>query len=511
MEHKPVVCILAAGRGLRMGNLTQKTNKALLPIGSKAAISLLIEMFPEHEIVVAVHYQSEQIRDYLQAAYPNWPIKVVYVVDGSRGPGHSLKACRSHLKRPFYLLTVDTFIQESVPPIDSNWIGLSLESDRSKYSTAELFEGQVIQFRDKNPEPLTYVFNGIVGILDYQKFWDTLDSLAEEGEKEFVSVFCDPAKLNLQGKVFTTWQDLGDLERYQRVKSLFRSCSIEKEIDEITYNVNGKYIKLIFDPVRLSNRMKVSVRLKPYIPKIGYTGNQLYSYDWVEGATLYQLDDFELMKQFISWCNKTIWASSVDEPSFSEATKKFYYTKTYQRLEQFLAKKDESFRSWHVINGRHCPGIYSLLNKIHWEDLYKGIPVNFHGDLQFDNVVYSGERFYLIDWREDFGGLVNCGDLYYDFAKLYGGMLLSHYDMRTPGNCMVEEVNSFTYNLKHSLAICQSRVKTYFEEWLSLRGFNLRKIRVLTALVYLNMAPLHVNGLGEFLFFKAKHMLTEFV
>ena len=38
-------------------------------------------------------------------------------------------------------------------------------------------------------------------------------------------------------------------------------------------------------------------------------------------------------------------------------------------------------------------------------------------------------KFILIDWREDFGENVEYGDLYYDIAKLYGGMILNYLNV----------------------------------------------------------------------------------
>ena len=60
--------------------------------------------------------------------------------------------------------------------------------------------------------------------------------------------------------------------------------------------------------------------------------------------------------------------------------------------------------------------------------LYEGIPSFIHGDLQFDNIIYNKKlnKFILIDWRQDFAGQIEFGDLYYDIAKLYGGILLNY-------------------------------------------------------------------------------------
>jgi len=53
MNYK--VCILAAGAGTRMGELSNHINKAILPVNFKAVISYIVEKFPVNvEIVIAV-------------------------------------------------------------------------------------------------------------------------------------------------------------------------------------------------------------------------------------------------------------------------------------------------------------------------------------------------------------------------------------------------------------------------------------------------------------------------
>ena len=42
-------------------------------------------------------------------------------------------------------------------------------------------------------------------------------------------------------------------------------------------------------------------------------------------------------------------------------------------------------------------------------------------------VIYDKDKiFKLIDWRQDFAKSIDVGDLYYDLAKIYGGMLIDY-------------------------------------------------------------------------------------
>ena len=106
---------------------------------------------------------------------------------------------------------------------------------------------------------------------------------------------------------------------------------------------------------------------------------------------------------------------------------KFYYDKTHERLDLFLSTRDNRFNDPHTVNDVDTPPIKTLLSSVDMRPLYEGLPTQlFHGDLQFDNVICSGDDlFYLLDWRQDFGGSYT-GDVYYDLAKLMHGLIISH-------------------------------------------------------------------------------------
>ena len=56
----------------------------------------------------------------------------------------------------------------------------------------------------------------------------------------------------------------------------------------------------------------------------------------------------------------------------------------------------------------------SILKKIPWDYVCNGKTSFFHGDLNFDNIIYddSQKKFLLIDWRQDFAGELEFLDLY---------------------------------------------------------------------------------------------------
>ena len=68
-EYK--VLITTSGIGSRLGDLTKYTNKSLVRVGKKPAISYIIEKYPvDIELVITLGYYGNQVRDFLTLAYP---------------------------------------------------------------------------------------------------------------------------------------------------------------------------------------------------------------------------------------------------------------------------------------------------------------------------------------------------------------------------------------------------------------------------------------------------------
>ena len=112
------ICILAAGKGTRMGEYGTKINKSLLPVRNKAIISHIIDSFDESdEFVIALGYLGYQIKEYLSMAHPEKKFQYVDVKnfenEGS-GPGLSLLQCKDLLNEPFYYMPCDAIINTNL-------------------------------------------------------------------------------------------------------------------------------------------------------------------------------------------------------------------------------------------------------------------------------------------------------------------------------------------------------------------------------------------------------------
>ena len=524
MEYK--VCIKAAGKGTRL-SYAKNTNKALLPVGGKAIISHLIEKFPiDVEIVIPVGHNASYVKDFLSIAYSNRKITFVdidkYEGLGS-GPGYSLLCCKNHLQCPFIFFACDTLVLENIPEPDCNWIGVSVVPDSKDYLVAEVDNALVKKLFDKKEmgalqkecldyrKVLSNAFIGLAAVRDYDKFWRGLEdnSFLVRGELQVANGLTALIPRGLKTISFS-WFDIGTDSGYERTSKYFKNNEILVKPGEFTYFENGKVIKFFAEPKRVLGRLKRAELLKSVIPEITDQRNNFYAYSYKNGKMLSEVLDSNIFKRFLEFCKKTIWVKQNLKAEqtivFKEACRKFYYEKTHERIDLFykntgIKDKDE------MINGVRVPKLKEIFQKLDWEDLYMGVPVLFHGDPQPENIIVSGEKFYLLDWREDFGGTQESGDIYYDLAKIYHALIISGEIIRNNQFKVLVEQDSVSifFLVKSNLL----QFKAIFEDFISKEGLDLKKVKLHSALIYLNICALHHNPYNLLLYYLGKLLLKE--
>jgi NDP-sugar pyrophosphorylase family protein/mannose-6-phosphate isomerase-like protein (cupin superfamily) len=509
-EHKkPAFCIVSSGKGTRMYHLTKNINKALLPINGKAVISYIIDKIPnDYDIIITTGYKKETLKEYCLSAHSDKNIKFIDVDNfesDNTGPGYSLLKAKEYLQRPFYFSTVDCLIEDKIPPLDSDWIGVSDTSIPELYSTAKIdSDNNVIDFKNKSKDGYKWGYIGLSGIYNYEKFWNSLEkNINNTGE--FVNVYFDK-DYKVKAKKLK-WHDTGTIENYSNIKKIFeKNYFILNKNDEYFYDVNNKIIKIFIDKNISQNRIRRSDILKNYIPKITYKGEYTYSYEKFKGKTLYELDNIDIFKDFLIWL-KSFW--KIDESiNLKKDALLFYKEKTLKRLELFKEKRPNLWKCNNIIDFKFYESLEEMVNNINWNKLLNVLPSNyFHGDLQFDNVIYNGDEFKLIDWRQSFGDSTEYGDIYYDLSKLYGGILISYYDMKKNNFSIEDTKDGIFLNYKPSKNLI--KFKHFYENWIIEEGYDLNKIKLLTFIIYINMIPLHDEPFDLFLFYFAKKLFGD--
>lgn len=520
------VLIASAGLGNRLEGITKNINKALVSINFKPAISHIIEKFPEDtEFVIPVGYKKELVTDFCNIAYPSRNFNFVdidnYEGQGS-GLGYSILECKSQLQCPFIFSSNDTIVTEDIPKPEFNWIGYSKKSDPKIYRSIEIIDNKVSNLFGKGAETEAYAYIGLSGIYDFQKFWSEMENGTEDGSIEIGESFGLRALLseNIRPIEFT-WFDTGNLKKLQETREAFarntdqdEHITLEKE-EEAIFFVNQKVIKFCVDDDFIANRVTRASKLYPFTPKVDDVKKNFYSYSWINGSVMSKSTDHSAFVEFLDWI-KDLWVeqklTKEQKVHFDNAALNFYKDKTYQRIQEYF-KVSESYDTEESINGIQIPKITDLLDSIEWDDILPKKSTNFHGDLHFENILFNkhdnGYEFKLLDWRQDFGGNTEFGDIYYDLAKLNHGLIISHRNIHQELYKVTKQLSNVEFDFK--LNYRNIEYQKIFYEWLKKESLNTEKVDIMTSLIFLNIAPLHHFPYNQLLYYLGKSSLFKFL
>ncbi len=508
MKNKPKLCILAAGTGSRLGSVSESLGKALLPISNTTALSFILNRFPKDlEVVIALGYKSDVVKEYCLAAH--YDRKFIFVdVDNydkpGSGPGYSLSLCRPYLSDSFYLSTVDCLIDE-VPDIDSDWIGTYPTDNPSLYSTADVDDfNNIKSFMNKSARGYNKAFIGLAYIKSADIFWKQIDKYKNsENEVEFVAAWYEPNLYPSLKAIDLEWSDTGSVSGYNQTLSKYGqpNLGMSKIISEHTFYENNRIIKITLDEDKNLKRYLRSSELKSLIPPVTYYGKYTLAYQYVTGEEMYCYNYPLMIVNLLNYLKHNLWKYRFifDFPKFCF---EFYHDKTYQRYNKINFIDDNKC----VINSLECLPVSDILSKINFNKLSYGQACVFHGDLQFQNIIVSKDRFVLIDWREEFINNSKVGDQYYDLAKLYACLLFDYSKIEHYSRNMNLKQNQANFDIV--LTDSLKKAKDLFEQWVLDNGIDLDRIKILSALIWLNMSPLHKYPDNTLLFLMSKYQLN---
>ena len=515
------VVIPTAGIGSRLEKLTKYLNKSLVSVANKPILSHVIDQFPKTcDFVIALGHKGNLVKDFLELSYPNRTFYFVnvkpYEGKGS-GLGYSLLCCKKYLQEPFIFISCDTLVKEPIPSPRLNWIGYAIKKKLFLYRTLQVKQNKVIQIYEKNSSLVENQrpYIGLAGIHDYKTFWNEMENggkaAIKQGEVFGLRKILDCQKI--QSLKFT-WFDTGTPGGLAKTRKLYKNLNrvniLEKE-NEAIWLLGNKVIKFSTDPLFIKNRFIRAKKLKKFIPKVLYLKRYMYSYNKFKGKVLSKIVTLRLFNNLLETC-KVFWKKknlTIEEKViFKKKCHKFYFDKTQERINLFYKKfyKKDGAES---INGEEMPLLSNLLNYIDWKDLTNGLPGRFHGDFHFENILYDSKKkkFTFLDWRQDFGGNLEVGDIYYDLAKLLHGLIVSH-EVIVKNHFFVEwKKNKILFKLNRRLILEKCEIR--FNQWCIKNNFSLKKIRILTGLIYLNIAPLHHYPYSFLLYALGKSMLKK--
>lgn len=514
------VLIPAAGTGSRLGGITRHLNKALVSVANRPAISLIIDSFPpDAEFIIALGHKGGLIREFLRLAHPGrvFRFSEVSPFEGpGSGLGLSILACKEHLRQPFVFVSCDTLVRGEIPPPDRNWAGWADADDIAHYRTLEVKDGAVAGISEKGEgSPVSHrAYIGLSGIKDHEAFWRAMEdggpAAVAAGEAWGLRALLP---LGIEARRFD-WHDTGTPQGLKESRLAYAepgAPNILEKPDEAIWFVGGNVIKFSNDEKFISSRVARSRELKGYVPEVTGSTAHMYRYPRAEGTVLSECATLPLFRDLLAH-SSGFWEirglSKAGRDAFENACMVFYKDKTLQRVELFY-KNFSRADGTEPINGKPMPRLTDLLTAVDWNWLANGLPGRFHGDFHFENILWSktDRRFTFLDWRQDFGGSLNIGDVYYDLAKLLHGLIICH-ELIVRDHYSVQWSDGeirFSFERKPVLEACEN----LYYGWLKDNGHDAAKVRVLTALIYLNIAALHHHPYGLLLYALGKSMLND--
>lgn len=492
------VLILAAGYGRRMGPFSRMVNKSLIPYDNKPLISHIMEKFdPGTKFVVACGHMGQQVKDYVSNVHSDKNVVFVDIdnyAEGDTGPATTIQMCAEHLQGGFLWLACDTLFDfDYRDRLDHNWIGVHpVDSVISQdYCWVEREADKITKIVNK--EPCAHAVDAFIGLM-YVKDNEYLNNLIAVSAKETYQGF---EGLDLKAHTVRGWKDFGTYEKWEELSREFTDVSFPKP-NELFYNDNGKIVKYFTQDSNVSLRVARASANPGCMPdNIRQAGNFLV-HDFAQGDIVYNQYSLELFDKMLDWCEKELWVEGQNKEVAADACYNFYFTKTVERLNQFRVK----YTDWgecQEVNDKPVKSIDYYIGRIDWQWLSTAVDWRFiHGDLHFDNTIYDpvADKFTAIDWRTDFSGQLY-GDLYYDLAKMLGGLWLNYKSVKNEWYQYYEN-NDKAYIDVPSVAGAQA-FQDKLQNWVETRGLDWKKVLTLVPIIYLNMSPLHEAPFDKFL------------
>jgi dTDP-glucose pyrophosphorylase len=504
----PQVCIIAAGRGTRMGFADGALHKALAPLSNRAVLSHVVESFPDDaRLVVAVGHHADQIRAYLTLAHPDRDVTFVTVdnYDGpGSGPGLSVLACAEALGdgEPFALAAADGIVHTMPALAGGTWMGASLVDDPTSYLTLETDARGDVRALQERTGPSRLAYNGVSWIAEPATFFDGLRRGVVSGELQVTQGFQAllDTGVRIRGAA-CDWTDAGTTETYAAARRAFAEYDTAGRAPlDVTYLLPERVVKWFRDPAGADRRAARAAQLEGAIPAIVPAPPGWLAYEKAAGTVLCDRMSEGEVHAVLDFASRALWRDRHDGLEFRAAARRFYGDKTLGRLTKYLDDRgwDAEPASGWAINGLPTPTIAEALERELEALVDAAIPTVFHGDLHEGNIVAGPDGYRLIDWRDEFGGLDDRGDLLYDLAKLLHSFELPESVMHARTFARVDTEDGAT--IEHPDTPLRAEARAALWAWCEQRDFDLRAIGVVDALIWINMAPLYDRVLGDYLY-----------
>ena len=506
------VIITTSGIGSRLGNITKYTNKALIKIGDKLSICHIIEKYNKYlEFVITLGYFGNFVKDFLELAYPEHYFNFIFI-DKYQGEGsslaYSLLQAKCFLNCPFMFNCCDSLTKDKIIIPSKNTLFVNNNNNSTLYSTINITNTEYVKKINKKGEiKFDFVYTGIAFIKNYKEYWNILENIILDNNDYGDVEIIDKMLYNYKFKytILNEWFDSGNLtEINNKIKSKYSSKYIVIDKHDESISFFDKYvIKFFYNKTVCQNRIIRGKYLYPLTPNIIDYKDNFIKMELIDGELVSNIKTHGEIKNLLNWSMKNLWTNTqYNTENFKNICYKFYIDKTNERINKILQTNINDNLS---VNNLNIGTIHNLLKKINFENILIDTYSNYHGDFILDNIIKTNNSYKLLDWRQDFGGELYNGDKYYDLAKLRHNIIFNHNNIRNNLYNLDIKNNNVNIELKCNYTLI-NQLKD-FDNFIYKNNLDLIKIKILTSLIWLNMAPLYDYPLNEFLFYFGKYNL----
>ena len=527
---KKTVLITTSGIGERLGNLTKYTNKSLINVGDKYALCYIIENYDvDTDFIVTIGYYGNLVKDFLLLTYSNHNFIFVdvdkYVGNGS-SLGYSLLQAKRYLQKPFIFHCCDSIVNNNISFEENKNVLCVAKSNCSKYYTNVKVDNeldpstnvsgvsslQILEINSKNHTDFDYIYTGISFIYDFNPFWINLENIynsnklnSQLSDVDVIRKMMTDDKCVFYCNVLNDWYDTGNTSSYQKLQDVFKpTYSVINKNNESLCFFDDIVIKFVNDKIINEKRIKRGKLLYPLTPHIINSSDNFMVMEKIEGIILSEYYQYGEIYNLLTWAKNNLWINENKNDEYKNNCLHFYFNKTINRINDisFLNKTKEI----NIINGINTGTINELMTQISTLDiLLTDTFYHFHGDFILDNIIKTNDSYILIDWRHEFDNQIMYGDIYYDLAKLRHNIIFNHKNILQNLFEVVYNNDNVTVDLKCNYFLIQQL--SDYDKFICENNFNLKKIKIITSIIWINMSPLYDGKLSEFLFYFGKYNL----
>jgi hypothetical protein len=467
---------------------------------------------PDIEFIITLGYYGNYVRDFLLLAYPDTKfifVDVELFVGTGSSLGYSMLKAKEHLQKPFIFHCCDSIILDKIIFEDNtNYLWVYPYKNSDNYTNIKGKNNIVTEINYKKHRDFDFIYTGVAHIYDYELFWNYLQEVYEKDKNTTSLSDVDAILLMLKNgtlfnyNVLEKWYDTGNIDSYKIIKNEIKPLYnvIEKNNESLCF-LDNKVIKFINDSEINKKRVIRGEYLYPLTPKIlGYSDNFI-SMELIVGVILSDSHENKLIYSLLNWSKHNLWNEKVININYIDYCKRFYITKTLDRLSKLKFLENEK----NIINGLKCSKIVDCIKSLPENLIVNNTFVKFHGDFILDNIIKTSDSFKLIDWRHEFDKELYYGDIYYELSKLRHNIIFNHSNILN---------NLFEIEYKNDEVFVDLKCNYFlinqlndFEKFVNENNYDINKIKIITSIIWLNMSPLYHGKLSEFLFYFGKYNL----